>query len=142
MLTFLTQDLLINYPDKKIEFDIYLEQKTFLVDYHLFEQVLLNLIDNSLKYSVHAGKILIRSFHEENCDHLVITDNGVGIPEDQVHRIFERFFRVDVSRSSEIEGTGLGLSIVKHIIQKHDGRIKAASSPEHGTSFTLSFPTN
>lgn len=141
MLTFLTQDLLINYPDKKITFDIDLSQKIFLVDYQLFEQVLLNLIDNSLKYIKQSGVITIRSYHEESWDHLIIKDSGVGIPEDQLHRIFERFFRVDASRSSDIEGTGLGLSIVKHIIQKHDGRIKVSCPPEGGTMFVLSFPT-
>ncbi|MDD4974928.1 MAG: ATP-binding protein [Bacteriovorax sp.] len=142
MLTYLTQDLLTNYPNKKILFDILLDQKVFFVDYHLFEQVLLNLIDNSLKYIEHNGVITIRSHHEDGWDHLVIKDNGVGIPEDQINRIFERFFRVDSSRSSEIEGTGLGLSIVKHIIQKHDGRIKVQSKLLEGTSFTLSFPCN
>ncbi|MDO9184266.1 MAG: ATP-binding protein, partial [Bacteriovorax sp.] len=141
MLIFLTQDLVINYPDKKIEFDIQLSHKTFLVDYNLFEQVLLNLIDNSLKYIEGHGIISITSYHEEDWDYLVIKDNGVGIPEDQIHRIFERFFRVDSSRSSEIEGTGLGLSIVKHIIQKHEGRIKAQSTVLEGTSFILSFPS-
>ena len=142
MLTYLTQDLLINYPDKKVTFDIELEQKTFLVDYNLFEQVLLNLIDNSIKYIEKEGKITIKSYHEEGWDHLVIKDNGIGIPEDQLHRVFERFFRVDSSRSSDIEGTGLGLSIVKHIIQKHDGKIKPHSHPSEGTTFTLSFPSN
>ncbi len=142
MINFLSQDLLINYPNKNVEFDIKLNQKIFLVDYNLFEQALINLIDNSLKYIESKGIITIRSFHEDGWDHLVITDNGVGIPEDQVHRIFERFFRVDVSRSSEIKGTGLGLAIVKHIIQKHEGRIKVQSRKEEGTSFTLSFPEN
>jgi two-component system phosphate regulon sensor histidine kinase PhoR len=140
MLLFLTQDLQLNYPQKKIEFDIQLEQKTFLVDYNLFEQVLLNLIDNSLKYIEHTGVISIRSFKDEKWDHLIINDSGVGIPEDQILRIFERFFRVDTSRSSEIEGTGLGLAIVKHIVLKHDGKIKAHSTPQDGTTFTLSFP--
>ncbi len=142
MLTFLTQDLLINYPDKKIQFKLNLEQKLFLIDYNMFEQVMINLIDNSLKYIEHSGVITISSSHEEGWDHLIVADNGVGIPEDQVHRIFERFFRVDASRSSDIEGTGLGLSIVKHIMQKHEGKIKAQSIEGIGTSFTLSFPSN
>ncbi len=141
MLNFLSQDLTINYPEKKIQFDIELEQKIFWVDYNLFEQALINLIDNALKYGEPTGTITIRSYHEEGWDHLIISDNGVGIPEDQLHRIFERFFRVDSSRSSEIQGTGLGLSIVKHIVQKHEGRIKAQSREGNGTSFTLSFPS-
>lgn len=142
MLTFLAHDLLHNYPKKKIHLDIMLEQKKIWVDYNLFEQVLLNLIDNALKYIETEGTITIRSGHDDNWDYLTIKDSGVGIPEDQLHRIFERFFRVDASRSSEIEGTGLGLAIVKHIIQKHDGRIKATSSRGAGTTFTLSFPSH
>ena len=142
MLTFLTSDLLLNYPDKKIQFEIDLEQTLFLVDYNLFEQVLINLIDNSLKYIEHSGVISITSYHEHDWDYLIIKDNGVGIPEDQVHRIFERFFRVDTSRSSEIKGTGLGLSIVKHILQKHEGKIKAQSQTNVGTTFTLAFPSH
>lgn len=141
MLTFLTADLLNNYPDKKIKFEIKLLQKTFFVDYNLFEQALLNLVDNAIKYSEDNGVITITSSHEDNWDHLLIHDTGVGIPEDQLPRIFERFFRVDSSRSSGILGTGLGLSIVKHIVQKHDGKIKVSSKPLEGTTFTLTFPT-
>lgn len=141
MLTFITMDLMINYPDKKIQFDIELSQKVFYVDYNLFEQVLLNLIDNAIKYIEHNGVITIRSFREHNWDHLLITDNGIGIPEDQLVRVFERFFRVDSSRSSQITGTGLGLSIVKHIVQKHEGRIKVQSRPNEETTFSLSFPS-
>lgn len=140
MLTFLTQDLLINYKEKNIRFNIELTQKKFFVDYNLFEQALINLIDNALKYSESNGTIQLTSFQEEGWDHLLIKDSGIGIPEDQIHRIFERFFRVDSSRSSEVEGTGLGLSIVKHIIQKHDGRIKVQANAPEGTTFTLSFP--
>jgi two-component system phosphate regulon sensor histidine kinase PhoR len=141
MLTFITKDLLVNYVDKKIQFTFDLSSNLFNVDYSLFEQVLLNLIDNSLKYSKEIGTIKIKTYHEDQWDHLVIQDNGIGIPEDQLHRIFERFFRVDAGRSSSIEGTGLGLSIVKHIIQKHDGKIKVQSCPNEGTTFQLSFPS-
>lgn len=142
MLNFLGQDLLLNYPGKRIEFDFDLKQKELLVDYPLFEQVLINIIDNAIKYSGESGKIKITSQRDLNWDHLVITDSGTGIPEEQQHRIFERFYRGDSSRSKEIEGTGLGLSIVKHIIQKHDGRIKVSSRPDAGTTFTLSLPTH
>lgn len=141
MLTFLTQDLLINYNDKKISIDILLGQKSFWVDYNLFEQILINLIDNAYKYIGQSGEVKIRSSHQDGWDHLIITDTGLGIPEEQIHRIFERFFRIDSSRSSQVDGTGLGLSIVKHIIQKHEGRIKVQSKTGEGTTFTLSFPS-
>lgn len=142
MLGFLSQDLLLNYPDKNITFDFDLKQKELFVDYSLFEQVMINLIDNAIKYSGESGKIQIASFRDQEWDHLSITDNGPGIPEDQQLRVFERFYRGDSSRSKDIEGTGLGLSIVKHIIQKHEGRIKVSGRPDAGTTFTLSFPVN
>ena len=141
MLTFITKDLLVNYAEKKIQFIFDLSSNLFNVDYSLFEQVLLNLIDNSLKYSRETGIIKIKTYREDHWDYLIIQDNGIGIPEDHLHRIFERFFRVDSGRSSSIEGTGLGLSIVKHIIQKHDGKIKVQSSLNEGTTFLLSFPS-
>ncbi len=143
MIETLCEELIINYPGKKVKFEHYFEETLFWVDYNLFEQTLINLIDNALKYSSADGQISFKSYSEkinsEKLNVLEISDNGAGIPEDQVHRIFERFFRVDASRSSQIEGTGLGLAIVKHIIQKHDGKIKAKSSST-GTTFTLHFP--
>lgn len=141
MLDFLTQDLLLNYPEKKIFFKFNLQQKTFHVDYQLFEQVMINLIDNALKYSGDQGEIEISSIQDTYGDHLSVSNSGPAIPEEQLHRIFERFYRGDASRSKEIEGTGLGLSIVKHIVQKHDGKIRV-SSREQTTTFTLTFPPN
>lgn len=138
------EELALNYPGKKITFRYEIQNSHFWIDYNLFEQVLINLIDNSLKYIAQEGLITIKAFIEtvngEEFNVMEISDNGVGIPEDQVHRIFERFFRVDNSRSSEIQGTGLGLAIVKHIIQKHDGKIKAWSRPSQGTVFTIAIP--
>lgn len=139
-IDYLLQDLVLNYPEKKIEVNISLKQKTFFVDFYLFEHVLINLIDNAIKYGHENVFIEISSFSEGSWDHLLIKDKGVGIPEDQLHRIFERFFRVDASRSSEVPGTGLGLSIVKHIIQKHEGKIKVQSNKNEGTTFILSYP--
>ncbi|AUN98989.1 PAS domain-containing protein [Bacteriovorax stolpii] len=138
----LADEIAHNYPNKKIHFSFDFKVPTVMVDYNLFEQVMINLIDNAIKYSKNEGEVKISSSSQENSTMIEISDNGVGIPEDQHHRIFERFFRVDASRSSEIEGTGLGLSIVKHIIQKHDGKIKVASRPGGGTVFTISLPAS
>ena len=142
MFEFLTQDLLINYPEKKINFEFDLKQKEIFADYQLFEQVMINLIDNALKYSNDPGLIKITSVRDQSGDHLSICNSGPAIPEEQLHRIFERFYRGDSSRSKEIEGTGLGLSIVKHIMQKHDGKIRVHSRSDSGTTFTLTFPFN
>lgn len=136
----LAEELSTNYPHKAIKFNFQMKTTMFYVDYNLFEQVMINLIDNAYKYLGALGTVTISTYTEGNFNVMEIKDDGMGIPVDQQHRIFERFFRVDASRSSEIAGTGLGLSIVKHIMQKHDGRIKVSSIPSQGTTFTLSFP--
>jgi two-component system phosphate regulon sensor histidine kinase PhoR len=139
----LAEDLSLNYRAKNIKCTFDLKEPFFYVDYNLFEQVMINLIDNAFKYSNNNGHISISTYQEDqNGNHysvLEISDDGMGIPEDHIHRVFERFFRVDSSRSSDIEGTGLGLSIVKHIIQKHEGKIRAQSKGA-GTKFILSIP--
>lgn len=140
MIDGLFEELALNYPQKSIKYTFDFRTKVFLVDYNLFEQVMINLIDNAYKYVGALGNIKVTTRTEDVQNILEISDDGQGIPEDQLHRIFERFFRVDSSRSSEIEGTGLGLSIVKHIIQKHDGKIKVTSTSGKGTTFTISLP--
>jgi two-component system phosphate regulon sensor histidine kinase PhoR len=142
MIDGLFEDLAQNYTKKSIKYTFDFRTRVFKVDYNLFEQVMINLIDNAFKYVGALGNIKVTTRTEGLNDILEIFDDGAGIPEDLQHRIFERFFRVDSSRSSEIEGTGLGLSIVKHIIQKHDGRIKVASVKDQGTTFTIIIPNH
>ncbi len=141
VIYFLIQDLALNYPQKNITISLELNKKEVYVEFSLFEQALINLIDNAFKYSNEIGSIKIKSYQFDNWDQIEITDSGIGIPEEQLHRIFERFFRVDSSRSFDIPGTGLGLSIVKHIIQKHNGKIKVQSRFNEGSTFILSLPS-
>jgi two-component system phosphate regulon sensor histidine kinase PhoR len=136
----LAEELKINYPLKSIRFTYDFRAPILYVDYNLFEQVMINLIDNAYKYVGALGNVSITTSVVGENSMLEITDDGMGIPEDQLHRIFERFFRVDASRSSEVAGTGLGLSIVKHIVQKHDGKIKVSSKFSKGTTFTILLP--
>ncbi|MFH0759235.1 MAG: ATP-binding protein [Bacteroidota bacterium] len=101
-------------------------------------EVLNNLINNSIKYGKEGGKTTI-GFMDTDAHVLVdISDNGIGIEEKHLPRIFERFFRVDKSRSRESGGTGLGLSIVKHTIQAHDQTITVRSKVNEGTTFIFS----
>ena len=136
----LVEEIKVNYPQKSIKFTYDFRAPILYVDYNLFEQVMINLIDNSFKYVGALGNVSIKTYVLDENSVLEIRDNGMGIPEDQLHRIFERFFRVDASRSSEVAGTGLGLSIVKHIIHKHDGKIKVNSKFSQGATFTFSIP--
>ncbi len=110
----------------------------------MLEQVLTNLIENAFKYTPENSEIVINWDQAENgkYDQLTVTDNGFGIPKEHHGRLFERFYRVDSSRSREIGGTGLGLAIVKHIIQIHNGKIDVRSSEGAGTTFICKFPAH
>ena len=107
-------------------------------DKERIQQVLTNLIINSLKYSVEKGSIEI-SVNKLNKDKLIVdvTDNGEGIEEKHLPRIFERFYRIDKTRNRKLGGSGLGLSIVKHIIQAHGERIFVESKFGVGSKFSF-----
>lgn len=142
LINIVCQDMQLKYPQKNIEFKINIEAKDINGDYNLIEQAFLNLIDNAIKYSSENPIVEITSEFQNNNVIISIKDSGRGIPEEQKHRIFERFFRVDYSRNSQIVGTGLGLAIVKHIIQKHNGKIKVDSKIERGSCFIITLPKN
>ena len=108
-----------------------------LADKEKIRQVLINLIDNSIKYGKQSGKTFIKIYYFEQNLLIEIEDNGIGIEEDHLQRIFERFYRVDKSRSREVGGTGLGLAIVKHIIEAHNQHINVRSKVGVGTTFTF-----
>ena len=96
-----------------------------------------NLINNGLKYNKEGGRLDIKISEEEENYKVLIADTGIGIPQEDLATIFERFYRVDKSRSRRVGGTGLGLSIVKHILQNIDGKVKIYSQLGQGTTFEL-----
>lgn len=104
------------------------------------EQVLLNILSNAIKYTPEGG--MVKIFVSQNADHVLMKfqDNGMGIPEADLQRIFERFYRVDKARSRELGGTGLGLSIAKHIVDVHGGTIRIESQLEVGTTVFVNIP--
>jgi two-component system phosphate regulon sensor histidine kinase PhoR len=106
----------------------------------LFIQALFNLLDNSIKYSGNGSSIQVRAFQEKDQIVIEVKDNGIGIPSEHLERIFERFYRVDRSRSREAGGTGLGLSIVRHIALLHGGTVEAESHAGEGSVFRLRLP--
>ena len=103
-------------------------------------ELLYNLIDNGIKYNKDGGSVNIKIYEKDGLANIVISDTGVGISPKHIDRIFERFYRVDKSRSKETGGTGLGLSIVKHIAELYDGTIDIKSSKNKGTEITIKFP--
>ncbi len=104
------------------------------------EQVVLNVLSNAIKYTPEGG--MVKIFVSQNTDHVLMKfqDNGMGIPESDLQRIFERFYRVDKARSRELGGTGLGLSIAKHIVDVHGGTIRIESQLEVGTTVFVNIP--
>lgn len=105
----------------------------------MLEELVYNLIDNAIRYNKEGGLVRIGLAEEENHIVLRVKDTGIGIPQEFQERIFERFYRVDKSRSKETGGTGLGLAIVKHIVVVHDAAIEVNSKEGEGTEITVAF---
>jgi two-component system phosphate regulon sensor histidine kinase PhoR len=119
-----------------------MEDAQVLGDRLQFEQSLVNLLDNAVKFNRPGGEARIVVTHtSDGRVRITLTDTGIGIPHDDLPRIFERFYRVDKARSREVGGTGLGLSIVKHIIERMNGTISVESQLGKGSTFTLLLPT-
>ncbi len=110
------------------------------VDVSKMSQVFYNLIDNAVKYTPDGGSISVSLVREGKQAVWRVRDNGVGIPEEDLPHVFERFYRVDKARSRETGGTGLGLSIVKQITTLHGGEVTVESTPGHGSVFTVTLP--
>lgn len=112
-------------------------------DRDYLEQILINLLDNAIKYGHEGGEIAISATENDRKEiEFSVRDNGTGIPKEDLPRIFERFYRVDRGRSQDLGGTGLGLSIVKHLVQAHSGRVWAESQLGEGSTFYFTLPSS
>jgi two-component system sensor histidine kinase SenX3 len=99
-----------------------------------------NLLENAINYSPQNTNVSVSTSLADEIVEIIVTDQGIGIAEGELERIFERFYRVDPARSRETGGTGLGLSIVKHVASKHGGEVRVWSSPKVGSSFAIRLP--
>jgi len=128
-----------NKKNIKIEFDV---EPNILIHANKYriKQMLINLIDNAIKYNVENGTVFIKASKSNGKTIISIKDTGIGITEKHHSRIFERFYRVDKGRSRNMGGTGLGLSIVKHIVNLYNGDIRIISEPGQGTEFIIQLP--
>ncbi len=106
----------------------------------VLQSILYNLCDNAIKYNRPGGKVTAAVKKQEDSVVLSVSDTGIGIPPEHQERVFERFYRVDKSRSKELGGTGLGLSIVKHGVRLHGAKMELSSMVNHGTAITVVFP--
>lgn len=106
---------------------------------HMIREMIVNLIQNAIQYNNEGGKVLVYAGNRNGRGYLRVEDNGIGISKEMQEHVFERFYRVDKSRSRETGGTGLGLAIVKHIVEIHGASIKLDSVPGRGTRISVSF---
>ena len=133
-------DFSFKEKNQKLKLNIEENMPNIVVDKDGIEQVILNIISNAIKYTPNNGKIHISAKQFDNSIIVTVKDNGIGIPEEDKHRIFERFYRVDKGRSRALGGTGLGLSIAKQIVEAHGGDIILRSEYNVGTEVDVVLP--
>jgi len=122
-----------------LELDLETDTAILILEDDLY-QIVYNLIENGIKYNVPGGKLSVTLSRDEDNAYLEVKDTGMGIPEDAIPHLFERFYRVDKARSRQSGGSGLGLAIVRAIVQRSRGEITVSSVLGQGTTFTVSFP--
>ncbi len=122
-----------------VEMEVLADSPILILEDDLY-QIIFNLVENGIKYNTPGGTVTVTLSRREDNAVLQIRDTGVGIPEDSIEHIFERFYRVDKARSRSTGGTGLGLSIVRAIVERNRGELQVSSRLGEGTVFTLSFP--
>lgn len=128
-----------NAAKKNVTLTLLGEDTLVLSNHGMLIELLDNLIQNAIRYNVPGGCVDVEVFSEGEDSILVVTDTGIGIPESDKDRVFERFYRVDKSRSRDTGGTGLGLAIVKHIVELHNGKIELESKLGEGTKIKITF---
>lgn len=121
-------------------FDTDVEEKIIACDPDKIERIMLNLLSNCIKFTDDDGSIFVNIFDGEEYITLSVEDTGIGIPEEKVEIIFDRFRQVDKSFTRNYEGSGIGLSLVKSLVEMHDGTISVESKYGVGTKFTIKLP--
>lgn len=131
--------LKVNASKKKIQIDFSGEHCIIRGNREMLHELVENLVQNAIRYNNEGGRVSIKIFRYNSNVVLEVEDNGIGIPYEDQERVFERFYRVDKSRSKETGGTGLGLAIVKHIVENHDAKINLTSEVNKGTKIDVIF---
>ncbi|MEQ8478850.1 ATP-binding protein [Fulvivirga sp.] len=142
LITQATANLMIAIEDRrgKLELNLDAIKDSLIGDEHHLSNVLRNLIDNAIKYSVEQPTISISTTSTDSAFEINVRDNGIGMSKDTVKRIFDKFYRVPTGNRHDVKGFGLGLSYVKTIVDKHDGQIQVDSSPGKGSNFKITLP--
>jgi len=124
----------------QVEFDTDVEEKIIACDPEKVERIVLNILSNAIKFTPTGGKITVYLMDKVDEVSISIKDTGIGMPEEKMNTIFERFIQIDKSFTRSHEGSGIGLSLVKSLVEMHEGNIKVESEYGKGTEFTINFP--
>lgn len=133
------EELSVNASQRSVSISLEGESCTVHGNKDMLKELIENLAQNAIRYNNAGGKVGIIVKKKEKRTVLIVKDNGIGIPASEQQRVFERFYRVDKSRSKATGGTGLGLAIVKHIVELHDAKLDLDSAPQVGTTITVQF---
>ncbi len=138
--TFLGFEQLVSNKNIEVEGFEDLPQALVHGDSAMIDQVIYNLVDNAVKFTNEGGKIIVNATTDKKYSYFSVTNSGRGIPKKDIDKIFERFYKVDQSRSTDVKSTGLGLFLVKSIVDLHGGTITVDSEPDNFTRFTVKLP--
>ncbi len=138
--TFLGFEQLVSKKNIDVEGFEDLPQVTIHGDSAMIDQVIYNLVDNAVKFTNEGGKIIVNAATDKKYAYFSVTNSGKGIPQKDTSKVFERFYKVDQSRSTDVKSTGLGLFLVKSIVDLHSGTITVESEPDNFTRFTVKLP--
>jgi two-component system sensor histidine kinase ChiS len=138
----ITQSVAEYIKSKNIDiiFDTEVEEKYLAIDEDMIERIMLNLLSNAVKFTNEKGKIFINIMDLGNFVEIRVRDTGIGIPEDKIDYVFERFAQVDKTTTRKTEGSGIGLSLVKSLIEMHEGTIRLKSKLGEGSEFIITLP--
>lgn len=138
------ESILYNFQAASYEKEIHLKSDlidtVIIIDTKRFSQVIINLLSNAIKYTPLGGVVSVSNEVTNQEIKIIVSDNGMGIPEEELNHIFERFYRVDNSHHKEIGGIGVGLAISKSIVESHDGKIEVKSQLNKGSQFIITLP--
>lgn len=124
----------------EVKYTPYEDEWWFNVDYDHIRTAIMNIVSNAIKYTPDGGSVDVSASLSGGFANLVFSDSGIGISQEDLPHIFDRFYRVKGKATRHITGSGLGLSLVKEVVEAHQGYIDVRSSPDQGTTFTMSFP--
>jgi len=136
-----SQSVQIENQSGEVDLEFEAENETVLGDEVHLSNVLNNLIDNAIKYSPEKLHLTIKTINVNNGVELSISDTGIGMNKEQLHRIFDTFYRVPTGNVHDVKGFGLGLSYVRTMVESHEGTVKVESKPGEGSTFTIWLPT-